>query len=555
MTVAHDSGLAADTAAEGEPSDRQVVGVVFSKDRPLQLDAVLASLDINVGDLGLARVTVLYAASTPSFAAQYRIVALDHPHVRFRRESDFKRDLVDIVAGSRYVLFLVDDTIFVGDASLATGISSLASDPLCVGFSYRLGRNTTYCYTMDRPQNLPAMEAAESGTVKYDWPGMDFDFGYPLEVSSSLYRTADILPLLETLPYRNPNTLEDLLAGQAAGFAKRRPRLACYERSVAVSVPANLVQVGWVNRIGGHPELSADSLAREFGKGRRLDVAHYRGHVAKAAHEELSFTFTQRSDVPAVSIVIPCYKQAELLPDAVESVVAQTLTDWELVIVDDGSPDDTEQVAEALAARHPTKNIRVVRQDNAGLSSARNAGIAVTRGEYVLPLDADDRIAPTMLERTHRLLEENPRVAIAYTDIRRFGDDDTIVRVREFSPLILPAVNYFSYCSLYRREVWEAVGGYNSNMVHGYEDWDFWVGAVEHGYRARRIPDPLVEYRIRGGTMYSRALLRHAELRSQLRRNHPSVYRWDRRLRRWPVVRAMLLKTQIAMAVRRLGSK
>ena len=555
MTVAHDSGLAADTAAEGEPSDRQVVGVVFSKDRPLQLDAVLASLDVNVGDLALARVTVLYAASTPSFAAQYRIVALDHPHVRFRRESDFKRDLVDIVAGSRYVLFLVDDTIFVGDASLATGISSLASDPLCVGFSYRLGRNTTYCYTMDRPQNLPAMEAAESGTVKYDWPGMDFDFGYPLEVSSSLYRTADILPLLETLPYRNPNTLEDLLAGQAAGFAKRRPRLACYERSVAVSVPANLVQVGWVNRIGGHPELSADSLAREFGKGRRLDVAHYRGHVAKAAHEELSFTFTQRSDVPAVSIVIPCYKQAELLPDAVESVVAQTLTDWELVIVDDGSPDDTEQVAEALAARHPTKNIRVVRQDNAGLSSARNAGIAVTRGEYVLPLDADDRIAPTMLERTHRLLEENPRVAIAYTDIRRFGDDDTVVRVREFSPLILPAVNCFSYCSLYRREVWEAVGGYNSNMVHGYEDWDFWVGAVEHGYRARRIPDPLVEYRIRGGTMYSRALLRHAELRSQLRRNHPSVYRWDRRLRRWPVVRAMLLKTQIAMAVRRLGSK
>ena len=553
--MAHDSGLAADTAAEGEPSDRQVVGVVFSKDRPLQLDAVLASLDVNVGDLALARVTVLYAASTPSFAAQYRIVALDHPHVRFRRESDFKRDLVDIVAGSRYVLFLVDDTIFVGDASLATGISSLASDPLCVGFSYRLGRNTTYCYTMDRPQNLPAMEAAESGTVKYDWPGMDFDFGYPLEVSSSLYRTADILPLLETLPYRNPNTLEDLLAGQAAGFAKRRPRLACYERSVAVSVPANLVQVGWVNRIGGHPELSADSLAREFGKGRRLDVAHYRGHVAKAAHEELSFTFTQRSDVPAVSIVIPCYKQAELLPDAVESVVAQTFTDWELVIVDDGSPDDTGQVADALAARHPTKNIRVVRQDNAGLSSARNAGIAVTRGEYVLPLDADDRIAPTMLERTHRLLEENPRVAIAYTDIRRFGDDDTIVRVREFSPLILPAVNYFSYCSLYRREVWEAVGGYNSNMVHGYEDWDFWVGAVEHGYRARRIPDPLVEYRIRGGTMYSRALLRHAELRSQLRRNHPSVYRWDRRLRRWPVVRAMLLKTQIAMAVRRLGSK
>jgi glycosyltransferase involved in cell wall biosynthesis len=368
-------------------------------------------------------------------------------------------------------------------------------------------------------------------------------------VSSSLYRTADLLPLLESLPYRNPNTLEDVMAARAGEFRERLPHLACYEQSVAVSVPANLVQEAWVNRANGRPELSAASLAGEFSKGRRLDVSHYRGHVARAAHEELPFIFTQRADVPTVSVVIPCYNQAGLLPDAVESVIAQTYTDWEIVIVDDGSPDGTSQVAQELSRRHPAARIHVVRQANAGLARARNAGIERARGAYILPLDADDRIAPTMLERTHGLLEEQSGVAIAYADLRRFGDDDTIVRTREFNRTILPSVNFFSYCSLYRREVWEAVGGYNPNMAYGYEDWDFWVGASEHGYVARRIPEPLVEYRVRSGSMISNARAHDAELRGQMRRNHPSAYRWDRRLRRWPVVKAMFLKSRIAMAV------
>ena len=536
-------------AVATDPSDPRISCIVFSKDRPLQLDATLASLDLNVGDLGLARISVLYAASTPFFAAQYRILGLDHPSVEFHRERDFKPDLVELVAASQFVLFVVDDTIFVADALLSAGTSILESDSSCVGFSYRLGRNTTYCYSMDKPQRLPAFESAGQGIVTFDWPGTDYDFGYPIEVSSSLYRTADLLPLLESLPYRNPNTLEDVLAARAGDFRARRPHLACYEQSVALSVPANLVQAAWVNRTSARPELSPASLAGEFSRGRRLDVAHYRGHVARAAHEELPFVFMQRADIPAISVVIPCYNQAELLADAVESVVAQTFTDWEVLIVDDGSPDRTGEVAEELAARHFGLRIQVVRQANAGLAGARNAGIERSRGAYVLPLDADDRIAPTMLERTFRLLEEQPGIAIAYTDLQRFGDDERVVRVREFNPTVLPEVNHFSYCSLYRREVWEAVGGYNPNMVHGYEDWDFWVGAMEHGYRARRIPEPLVEYRVRSGTMYAHALAHDSELRRQMSRNHPAVYRWDRRLRRWPFVKAMALKTRIGMAL------
>ena len=531
--------------AQGKPGDPQIACVVFSKDRPLQLDAALASLDLSVSDLGQSRVTVLYAASTPFFAAQYRIVGLDHPNAEFRRESDFKTDLLELVARSTFVLFVVDDTLFVGDASLATGMSILANDPSCVGFSYRLGRNTTYCYTMDEPQNLPAFESAGPGVVRFSWPGMEHDFGYPVEVSSSMYRTADLLPLLESMSYRNPNTLESVLAGRAVEFRERLPRLACYAQSVALSIPANLVQTSWTNRVDGNPELSVDSLAREFSKGRRLDVAHYRGYVARAAHEELPFVFTQRTDVPAISVVIPCYKQAEFLPEAVESVIAQTFTDWELLIVDDGSPDSTGLVADELAKHHPTRRIRTVRQVNAGLARARNAGIERARGSYILPLDADDRIGPTMLERTYSLLEEQPGVAIAYTDVQRFGDNNDVIRAADFNATILPAASHLNYCSLYRREVWEAVGGYNANMIYGYEDWDFWVGAAERGYVARRIPEPLFEYRIRSGTMIADAMAHDSELRRQMRRNHPSVYRWDRRLKRWTMIKARHLKWRI----------
>ena len=539
--------------AQGKPGNPQTACVVFSKDRPLQLDAALASLDLSVSDLGQARVTVLYAASTPFFAAQYRIVGLDHPNVEFRRESDFKRDLVELVAGSPFVLFVVDDTLFVGDASLTTGMSILANDRSCVGFSYRLGRNTTYCYTMDQPQNLPAFESAGPGLVRFSWPDMEHDFGYPIEVSSSMYRTGDLLPLLESLSYQNPNTLESVLAGRAVDFRERLPRLACYAQSVALSIPANLVQTAWANRVEGHPELSVDSLAREFSKGRRLDVAHYRGHVARAAHEELPFIFTQRTDVPAISVIIPCYKQAEFLPEAVESVIAQTFTDWELLIVDDGSPDSTGLVADELAKHHPTRRIRTIRQANAGLARARNAGIQRARGSYILPLDADDRLGPTMLERTYRLLEEQPGVAIAYTDVQRFGDHNDVIRADDFNATTLPAISHLNYCSLYRREVWEAVGGYNANMVYGYEDWDFWVGAVECGYVARRIPEPMFQYRVRSGTMIGDAMAHDSELRRQMRRNHPSVYRWDRRLKRWAIVKARYWKWRIARALSTRG--
>jgi glycosyltransferase involved in cell wall biosynthesis len=243
---------------------------------------------------------------------------------------------------------------------------------------------------------------------------------------------------------------------------------------------------------------------------------------------------TQRS--PAVSVVIPCYQQAEYLAEAVESVIGQTYADWEIVIVDDGSPDDTARVAKELIAQNPDRRIRLVRQPNAGLAAARNAGIGASAGRYLLPLDADDVLMPAMLARTVALLDAEPRVAIAYTDQRQFGAVDRVVRTADWDPDLQRRRNLFAATALFRREVWDAVGGYDPAMRRGYEDWDFWLGAAERGFVGRRIPEPLFGYRIKASSMHVTARGSHRELVEQLRAKHAQWYAspW-RRWQRWPI--------------------
>src|SRR4051812_29687900 len=129
---------------------------------------------------------------------------------------------------------------------------------------------------------------------------------------------------------------------------------------------------------------------------------------------------------PLISVIIPCYNHGCYLPEAVASVVAQTFGDWELILVDDGSSDDSAAVAEQLIARYPHSHMRLLRQGNQGLSASRNNGIHIARGSYILPLDADDRIEPDMLAATLAVLECRPEVGFVYTDVQMFGEENRI---------------------------------------------------------------------------------------------------------------------------------
>ena len=241
---------------------------------------------------------------------------------------------------------------------------------------------------------------------------------------------------------------------------------------------------------------------------------------------------------PLVSVIIPCYKQAHLLPEAVGSVVAQTYTHWEMVIVNDGSPDDTQAVAQALIDAHPQHSIRLITKENGGLSAARNTGLAAATGAFFLPLDSDDRLHPQMLKKTIRALQEHPECSIAFTHTQHFGLAHNVWQNGPFALAQQCADNNIPYCSLMRREMVEALGGYAAD-VHAYEDWDFWLRALTQGHQAVLVPEPLFCYRQSAHSKLQQDNHRREFFVAHLVRRHPGIYPAERVARAEETVRAV----------------
>ena len=225
-----------------------------------------------------------------------------------------------------------------------------------------------------------------------------------------------------------------------------------------------------------------------------------------------------------VSVVIPCYNYGRYLRECVESVLAQTYPELEIVIVDDESTDGSVAVAQELIAQYQHRPLRLIGRKHTGMAAAsRNAGIAAAQGEYILPLDADDRIAPLMIERCLALLEADPQFGFVYTDRRDFGDEERLVPARDYDIETLKQANYIPCCSLFRRRVWEDVGGYRLN-VNGAEDWDFWLAAYVKGWRGRRLREPLFEYRRHDGGLFNEVLKDPAAKRAQAMLNNHGLF-------------------------------
>ena len=196
---------------------------------------------------------------------------------------------------------------------------------------------------------------------------------------------------------------------------------------------------------------------------------------------------------PRVSVVMPVFNAGRWLPQALASVDAQTFRDFELVVVDDGSTEERTRALLDAAARRP--GVTVHRTENRGPSHARNLAIERARGAYILPLDADDWLAPTFLARTVGVLDAEPDVGVAFTWVGLVGGHHGVWRTGEFSVQDLLVRCTVHVTSLFRREIWSAVGGYDPRFVESSEDWDFWLGAAARGVTGRCIPEVLAYYR------------------------------------------------------------
>jgi glycosyltransferase involved in cell wall biosynthesis len=205
-----------------------------------------------------------------------------------------------------------------------------------------------------------------------------------------------------------------------------------------------------------------------------------------------------------VSIVIPCYNHGAMLREAlasVEQVRNETLL--EVIIVDDGSSDDeTIRIRKEIAEA----GYCVVAQSNRGPGAARNTGIRLAKGEFILPLDSDNRLRDVYLNDGVFLLKNNPRLGIVYTDAEYFGDRSGRSQLPEFDLLSLIRMNFIDTCALYRKRLWEEVGGYDEQMIcMGVEDWDFWLRLAFHGGTFFHLPKIGFDYRVRSDSMIVKA--------------------------------------------------
>jgi glycosyltransferase involved in cell wall biosynthesis len=253
----------------------------------------------------------------------------------------------------------------------------------------------------------------------------------------------------------------------------------------------------------------AEAARRAEAERRRL----VRDRVAAGA-------FSDVAD-PLVTVVIPCFDQGEYLEGALVSVFEQTLDSFEIVVVDDGSTDP-ETVATIDGIDLP--RVRVVRQENRGLPAARNAGMALARGRYLVPLDADDELAPHFLADLVAVLEVDAAAGFAHCWAELFGDQDALWVTRPFNPYQELLSNSVVGCVVMRRDAWEAVGGYDESMIHGNEDWDLWIRLTAAGWGQAEVPVPLFRYRKHGVSMSVATEARYEQARVEMVRRHPGLY-------------------------------
>lgn len=226
---------------------------------------------------------------------------------------------------------------------------------------------------------------------------------------------------------------------------------------------------------------------------------------------------------PKVSIIVPCYKQAEYLSETLDSVLAQTYPDWECVIVNDGSPDNTEEIASQYLEKD--RRYKYVSQDNKGLATARNVGIANSNGEFILPLDADDLIAPSYIEKAINHFIQFPETKLVYCKAETFGWKTGCWDLPPYEYEKFIWDNCIFCSAIYRRSDYDKTVGYNQNMVHGHEDWDFWLSLLKKDDDVYRIDEVLFYYRVKEVSMVTELANHHLrENLVQLYKNHTEIY-------------------------------
>lgn len=223
-----------------------------------------------------------------------------------------------------------------------------------------------------------------------------------------------------------------------------------------------------------------------------------------------------------VSVVIPCYNDAEYIEQSINSALNQSHTNLEVIVVDDGSNVETKAVLKKLEP----KITKLITQENKGQSIARNVGINIAKGEYILVLDSDDFFEPSFCEKAIIHFKKDNSIKIITSHVRRLllnSQEDVFVPKGG-------GINYFlkNNCAtgsaMFRKKDWEQVGSYDQRMRQGFEDWEFYIRLVKEDGYAYVIPEVLFNYRIRENSTTTRANTNRAALLQYIYLKHKELY-------------------------------
>jgi glycosyltransferase involved in cell wall biosynthesis len=233
-----------------------------------------------------------------------------------------------------------------------------------------------------------------------------------------------------------------------------------------------------------------------------------------------------------ISVIIPCYNHGAYLEEAIQSV-EENIGSYacEIIIVDDGSSDAlTLKVLASLIQR----GYNVLQQKNQGLAAARNNGIALAKGEFILPLDSDNKIDKNYLTKAVEVLKQNSTIEVVYGKAMFFGNSDEVRKlglreVGEFNFTKMLYANYIDACALFRKSTWSRVGGYDGKMPEmGHEDWEMWVNIFLSGGKFYFLQEVGFYYRVVAGSMLTTgAEMKHDRNKDYIYEKHSlKIIKW-----------------------------
>jgi len=516
----------------GEEKTGGAVGIIFSKNRALQLDATLRSFFLHCRDAHAVDFVVIYTTSNAAFERQYHSLRNEYPRIRFVREADFRSDLISALTGYEQVLFLVDDNLFIEDFSITEAIACFNDKADAIGFSLRLGKNITYSYMMNRNHEMPGFQIVRNNILGFDWTSVAGGFGYPLEVSSSIYRVSDMLHLLKKAGFNNPNTLEAVLDQGKMAYKDAKHELLCFDRAVTFCNPANKVQSVFENRSGSAADYSPERLGELYEQGYRVDVQRYSGFATDAYHKEVDLHFVKSPAAQAqhkgrrqrlVSIVILNYNGIRHLAPCLDSIARNTPEEHEVIVFDNASTDGSK---EYLRSR---KDIILVESlENLGCPPARARAMALARGDYLIFLDNDTVVTKGWVAGFLNHAGNSPRIGmigprsnyvsgaqlvpdVSYKDLgglEQYAVDFT----HRHSGQLRKTVRLVGFCMFIRREVIDRIGSIDASFgKFGFEDDDYTWRAHLAGFTAAIADDVFVHHtggpQGKGDAGYNRHLL------------------------------------------------